>query len=69
MYGLKLKAIISNESPPIDYSGYNREVIEDLLGNDSNILSEFILNLGIKISFNINKAEGNLLEIQNSDYR
>jgi signal transduction histidine kinase len=66
---LEIKGDNLNESSLIDYSGYSREVIEDLLGNDSNIISEFIQGSGIKISFNINKAEGNLLEIQNSDCR
>ncbi|MGE5810925.1 MAG: hypothetical protein ACM339_05450 [Ignavibacteria bacterium] len=66
---LEIKGDNFSENTLIDYSGYNREVIENQLGNDSNILCEFIQNLGIKISFNINKAEGNLLEIQNSDCR
>ena len=66
---LEIKGDNINDNLNFDSPDYSREIIEDLLGSDSNILSEFIQNSSLKISFNTKKAEGNLLEIQNSDCR
>ncbi len=66
---LEIKGSNLNQSGNIIQSGYNKDIIKDLLGNDSNILSDFIQDSSFKISFNTNKPEGNLIEIQNISSR
>ncbi|HVO75256.1 MAG TPA: hypothetical protein VMT35_14595 [Ignavibacteriaceae bacterium] len=64
---LEIKADSFNGNLNFDPDSISKEFIEDLLGGDSDILSEAVRNSGLKISFNINKPEGNLIEIQNTD--